>query len=132
MEGHTMGRDTTVPARYRRVGEVWAWQLQKPREWQTDNGDVLRGKPGDWWVVSPDSAFRTVAASVFADDYAHVAEQVYRRRGEVTARQVVEKEQVDSLEGVSTALPGDWIVIDDVGNSWAVPDAVFRRGYTAV
>lgn len=126
------GTDPTQPARYRRVGEVWAWRLSKPREWQTDNGDLLRGEAGDWWVVSPDGAFRTVAASVFDDDYAHVADQVYRRRGDVTARRVREQEHVQSLEGPSTARAGDWIVTDDAGNSWAVPDAVFRNGYRAV
>lgn len=118
-----------MPDRFRRAGEVWAWRLRAPREWRTESGDLLRGEAGDWWVVSPDGAFRSVSPAEFPKLYEQVSDQVYRRLGEVSARQVTEVEQLTSLEGEQTAQPGDWIVTDDRGNSWPVSDAVFRAGY---
>lgn len=124
--------DLTTWHRYQRIGEVWAWRLTTPREWQTDAGDSLRGEAGDWWVVSPDGAFRTVAATVFPTDYEHVDAQVYRRRGIMSARRTTARETVMSLEGPSTAEAGDWILLDESGNTWAVPDPVFRHGYELI
>ncbi len=124
-----MGFDETSASRFRRVGEAWAWLLTAPREWQASTGDVLRGQAGDWWVVTPDGVARTVSAVEFPLLYEQVESQVYRRRGSVSARRLNAADVVHTLEGDTNAAAGDWLVTDDRGNSWPVPDDEFRRSY---
>ncbi|MFT4219918.1 MAG: hypothetical protein QM611_05315 [Microbacterium sp.] len=121
--------DEQHPHRYDRTGTAWAWLLTEPREWQTDTGDTLRGEAGDWWVVTPDGSARTVAASEFPQLYEQVDAQLHRRHGSVSARRLDAPQVVESLEGSVNARAGDWLVTDDRGNSWPVPDAQFRASY---
>lgn len=118
-----------VSRRYRRTGVVSARRLTEARAWTTDSGDLLQAAAGDWWVVGRDGRGRGVAADAFAGTYAQVRGDTYRRTGTVTARQTMEREVVQTLEGAATAEPGMWIVTDEAGRSWPVPDEEFRRGY---
>lgn len=118
--------------RYSRHGTVEAHRLDAARDWVTTEGDVLRSEAGDWWVVSSSGGGRGVSASEFPCLYEQVEGATYRRIGEVGARQVARHEQLKSLEGDLDAAPGTWIVTDDRGNSWVVPDSVFRHDYAPV
>lgn len=118
--------------RYARHGTVVARRLDVGRDWVTADGDQLRSEAGDWWVTSSIGGGRGVSASEFPRLYEQVEGATYRRIGEVTARPVARREQVESLEGDLDAAPGAWIVTDDRGNSWVVPDAVFRHDYIPV
>jgi len=115
--------------RYRRVGTVHAIRLTASLEWTTSQGDALRGEAGDWLVRSTPAGRRTIAAEVFPRLYEWVFADTYRAIGEVHARRTVNGERVQTLEGPATALAGDWVVTDEGGNSWPVPDAVFRATY---
>jgi hypothetical protein len=90
------------------------------------------GREGDWWVEDQTGRGRSVADSAFRELYEHVQGDVYRRTGLVVARQATHPELVASLEGESLAEPGMWIVSDDRGNSWSVPDDHFRDKYLQV
>lgn len=118
--------------RYRRSGLVTARRLSAPLSWQSASGDVLAGQTGDWLVESEDAGRRTVAAEQFPHLYEHIGGDCYRRSGTVTARRVSSRESVATLEGDATAEPGSWLVSDQSGNTWPVPDDVFRRAYEAV
>ena len=119
-------------ARYRRVGIVHANQLTEPLEWTTSQGARLRGEVGDWLVLSAPAGQRTVAAEVFSQLYEWVVADTFRAIGEVDARQAENTEDVATLEGPVRAAAGDWVVTDLCGNSWPVPDSVFRATYERV
>lgn len=123
-------QDDAAPGTFSRRGEVRATRLTESRDWTTVTGETLHGAEGDWWVAGADGSVRTVAAAEFPELYEHVADDRYRRLGTVTARQVTVEERVVTLEGEARALPGMWVVTDVRGNSWPVPDDVFRAGYT--
>lgn len=76
-----------------------------------------------------DGSVRSVTAPEFPQLYEPVGGDRFRRRGEVNAVQVTEATVVATLEGDAVAEPGMWIVTDDRGQSWPVPDEEFRRGY---
>lgn len=118
-----------VADRFRRRGVVRARLLTADRSWTTSAGSVLRGRVGDWWVESPDGSARSVTAAEFPQLYEAVGGDRFRRRGEVNAVQVTEASVVATLEGDAAAGPGMWLVTDDRGNSWPVPDDEFRSGY---
>lgn len=132
IEGQPSGvtEDEARPRSYRRAGEVRATPLSEVREWVTSEGEPLTSHPGDWWVTGADGVSRGVAAQEFGRLYEHLADDRYRRTGQVVARRATSAETVVSLEGPMVAQPGMWIVTAPPGNSWAVPDTDFRRGYT--
>ncbi len=116
-------------ARWRRKGLVWAWPITESIEWVTPRGDHLFGSVGDWYVVSEDGSMRTVSDSAFTQSYTHIEKQVYRRTGEIRARQVFVRTPVPTLEGSAHAEPGDWVATDALGNRWPIPAEVFATLY---
>lgn len=70
-----------------------------------------------------------MTAAEFPKLYEAVGDGRFRRRGEVTAVQTIDRTVVETLEGDAVAEPGMWIVTDERGNSWPVPDDEFRSGY---
>jgi hypothetical protein len=118
--------------RYRRIGTVRANRLTAPLEWTTSQGDALRGEAGDWVVRSTSAGRRTIAAEVFPRLYEWVTADTYRAIGEVDARQTQHEERVATLEGPVGAGAGDWVLTDDGGNSWPVPDSVFQATYEEI
>lgn len=115
--------------KYIRVGRVTATRLTQARDWQTVHGDVLHAEAGDWIVMGDDGAVRTVKDLQFRASYAHVADDVWQRTGEVTAWRTDRELVVRTLEGAATAKPGDWILTSPDGATWPVPDQVFQAGY---
>ncbi|MGB7983274.1 MAG: hypothetical protein WCF36_21035 [Candidatus Nanopelagicales bacterium] len=118
--------------RFRRVGVVSAHRLDDSVTWRTASGDMLCGNAGDWWVEGPAGVVRSVTHLEFTATYEPLGEGRYQRSGFTTARQVDVEEVVDTLEGPARALPGDWVVTGPNGNSWPVPDQVFRHSYKEV
>lgn len=117
---------------FRRRGRVTAHRLTEPVEWQTTNGDVLRGAAGDWWVEGPNGVGRSVTDTEFRGSYEPAEDGQFRRVGTVTARRALVEEGVQTLEGPALALPGMWVVTGPNGNSWPVPDDAFREGYEEI
>lgn len=118
--------------RFRRRGEVRAQRLADELAWRSSGGSPLSGRPGDWWVEGPEGSGRSVAAAKFPRLYEPLGGDRYRRRGEVTAVPADAEHVVETLEGPAAAASGMWIVSDDQGNSWPVPDEEFRRGYEPI
>jgi hypothetical protein len=114
---------------FRRRGEVRATRIGEATTWRTETGETMLAAAGDWWVEGDDGSCRTVASGEFARLYEPVRGDRYRRVGTVRARQVAVEETVATLEGPARALPGMWVVTDAGGNTWPVPDDVFRAGY---
>ncbi len=121
--------------RFRRVGRVRAARLAEPRVWSTARGDELRGEADDWWVRADEELERegrSVTPEAFARTYAHIEGDRYERVSTVHARQVLEREVVQTSEGLSTAEPHDWVITDEAGVSWPVPARSFESLYSPV
>lgn len=117
---------------FRRRGTVSAQRLAKQRSWTTERGDVLDAQEGDWWVVDDAGVGRSVKPEAFAASYLEVSPGRFRRVGLVSARRATVEEVVATLEGTALAEPGMWVVTGPDGDSWPVPDEVFRAGYEAL
>lgn len=133
--------DAATPRSYKRVGFVRAEILNEPLRWPTDTGDSLHAARGDWWVeelvdetdphspIKPGSG-RSIKPKSFSQTYKVYMGDRYERQGQVVAYRVLsDEEKVETQEGTATAEIGDWVVMDEDGDSWPVPDAVFRDGY---
>lgn len=116
--------------RFRRTGTVTATVLTEALTWQNDEGATMRSEAGDWWVSSRDGGERGVAAHRFPALYEPLEGDSYRRLGGVDAYRVTTAGTlVLTLEGLSPARIGDWIVRDDRGDMWPVPDDAFTSSY---
>lgn len=113
---------------YGSVLVVRAVQVTEDSSWTTEQGDELNAHAGDWWVIDGDDRW-SVTAGVFAATYEPVGDEGFRKTATVTAVQLDEPFAVDTLEGVATGAPGDWLVRNQTGECWPVPAAVFARRY---
>lgn len=118
--------------RFTRTGVVDAHRLAQPLDWTNGSGDTLKGEAGDWLVTSPEGSRRTVTDGQFRASHEFVSDDLWRRRGEVTAERVEVKTEVITREGRAMAHPGDWVVTSEDGWSWPVRDVVFRASYEPV
>jgi hypothetical protein len=117
---------------YERTGAVVATRLTKRTSWVAESGEELVSESGDWWVTDEDGTNgRGVAPDAFARTYVADPGRTgrYLRVGRVAAHPAAGGEVVHTLEGEERAKPGDWIVVDELGNSWPVPGAQFAAGY---
>lgn len=133
--GHRAVRPATEPPawrRYRRFGVVWATRLTEPHPWQTATGETLVGQPGDWLVTDAADSVRTVTDASFRATHLQLDAERWQRSAEVDARPVRPGERIDTQEGPTVAGPDGWVVRDDSGNHWIVPEAKFRDGYRLV
>jgi hypothetical protein len=115
---------------YRRVGEVNARRRYRPWSWTTASGDVMRAKAGDWDLRDDADARWSVRNDVFRTSYRRVRGSRWAANGVVFARQAQPGETIETLEGPSTTVEGDWVVMGDTGEQWATPDAKFTQRYT--
>ncbi|MFC0316060.1 hypothetical protein ACFQNE_11590 [Gordonia phosphorivorans] len=115
----------------RRPSEVTAERQAESWEWSTTAGDVLMGSAGDWLVTDERGDQRSVAADKFNGLYAPSPGTAgrFHRIGHVRARPARIGEVVESLEGATTAVAGDWLVQGDQGERWLVPGSAFAAGY---
>lgn len=126
-------------ARYRRFGTVRATRLDEDLTWGVGTPDpltgetaTLTGEAGDWRVEDSTGGVRTVTDERFRATHRHLEGDRWERCAEVDARRSAGGETVRSLEGEVASNAGDWIVRDDTGNSWPVPDEHFRSTYVPV
>lgn len=125
---------TFAPAKgtFWRVGKVHAERLTAPRSWTTANDDMLQAQVGDWWVWSTDSEKsdgRSVKPDAFARTYKLIDDDLYQRTGSMYVEQVMELTKVQTAEGTACAEPHDWVVTDDDGATWTVPETAFEDLY---
>jgi hypothetical protein len=116
-------------AGYVRAGAVRARRLSTRRRWTRQNGEELCGSAGDWRVTDQGGDDRTVRDEEFRASHTHLDGDRWSRTGVFRAWQVSERTVVRTLEGRSTAEPGDWIVEGPTGVRWPVADLQFRRSY---
>jgi hypothetical protein len=117
---------------YERTGAVKATRLTRRTSWIAPSGEQLVSDAGDWWVTDEDGTNgRGVVPDAFARTYIADPDSPgrYLRVGRVAAHPAAGGEIVHTLEGDERANPGDWIVVDEQGRSWAVPAAQFAAGY---
>ena len=123
--------DNTTPVRFRRHGRVRLVRVAEQAEtWTTDSGATMVAQPGDLIITAETGGdLRSVKPDSFAATYRQVKGDVYERTGEVWARPAQPGERVLTQEGEDVAGEGQWLVTDDDGNSWFVPEDVFTSGY---
>lgn len=117
---------------FRRKGIIKANQLQEATEWKTARGEILTGHAGDWFVHDDTGGWRTVTDDAFRQTHEHLSGNQWRRKGVVFAYQVSTPMEIRTLEGTSTALPGDWVVTDQENRQWPVPNEHFQQTYESV
>lgn len=119
-EGRCYARQPTI---------VSAKRLDRAHRWQTSTGETLTGTAGDWLVTDASGGQRTVKDGAFRAMHRHIDGDRWERVGSVRARRVQATEEVATLEGVVTALPGDWVLTADAGGSWPVSDDYFSSAH---
>lgn len=115
--------------RYRAAAPVHAQRLVEGRRWRTENGSDLDAAAGDWLLTDGRREW-TVAAGVFDRSYDPLPDGTFRRSAPVEAVRLTADLDVPTLEGVSAAVAGDWLVRGVDGELWPVDDGHFRRRYT--
>lgn len=115
--------------RFRRIGTVHARQLDADSVWETSAGDRMTGRLGDWVVEDDSGGVRTVDNMKFRESHLHLHDSLWERCSHLEARPARASETATSVEGVSTAAEGDWVVRDSPGNAWVVPGGHFRKAY---
>jgi hypothetical protein len=113
---------------YRSKVIVEATEVGDDTEWTTSHGDVLHAATGDWWVIDGDDRW-SVAGDIFQATYERVGDGRFRKTASVTAVAVGEPFVVQTLEGLATGVPGDYLVRNPSGECWPVPADVFERRY---
>jgi hypothetical protein len=113
---------------FTRVGTVTAEQRSTPWKWKSDSGHTMRADAGDW-AVQADGKIWSVRDDIFRATYAEAGDGQWRRKGRVQARLAYPGETVNTLEGITTAADGDWVVRGSDGEQWPVPGDEFARRY---
>lgn len=113
---------------YRSARTVRAVQLTNNAEWVTQRGDRLIARRGDWQVTDGADIW-TVSADVFLRTYTRVQADVFRKTAVVKAVAINEVFAVQTLEGIATGHPGDWLVCNPGGDCWPVAAAIFAERY---
>lgn len=116
---------------YRRSGQVTARVSDVAMSWTTDAGSRLVCAPGDWILTDGSGRQWSIKPGEFAASYRQLDSSTWERIGTVQAYRTTTARTVQTLEGSSTAAPGDWILRSPTGAYWPVPDAVFRATYVA-
>ena len=120
----------TTPIRFRRHGRVTLLRVvERPETWTTRSGKLMTVAIGDRVIMDVDGGIRSIKPDSFASTYKQVEGNVYERIGEVWARPAQPGERVLTQEGEDVAEEDQWLVTDDDGHSWFVPENVFKLGY---
>lgn len=113
---------------FRSTVVVRACQVDEKSEWATPRGDVLHADKGDWWVLDGDDRW-SVSGKVFDQTYENVGGNQFRKVATVTAVPLDEAFEIETLEGMASGEPGDWLVRNPSGECWPVPADVFAKRY---
>ena len=104
-----------------RLGAIAALRRNLDFEQRLQARRIAGVDAGVFDVASHDGAFRAM--------HRHIDGDRWERVGSVRARRVQTREEVATLEGVVTALLGDWVLTADAGGSWPVSDDYFSSAY---
>jgi hypothetical protein len=115
--------------RYRRVGVVTAEQRSQPWTWTSYSGHEMEAGPGDWMVQDDGGRPWSVRDGIFHATHERVDDSHWRRTGLVLARPARPGERINTLEGVTTATAGGWLVQGEHGEKWPVSAEEFARRY---
>ncbi|OJZ65012.1 hypothetical protein BRW65_28440 [Mycobacterium paraffinicum] len=113
---------------FTRVGTVAAEQRSVPWTWTSDSGHTMRADAGDW-AVQEDGKVWSVRDDIFRDTYEPAGDGRWQRKGRVQARPAYPGETINTLEGPTAAVEGDWVVRGSTGEQWPVPGDEFARRY---
>lgn len=116
---------------FRSTAVVRASRLTEARTWRSRRGSELVGAPGDW-LATDGVMERTVAAAIFESSYCSLPDGRFAKDATARALRVGQPVEVSTIEGLSTARPGDWVLQGVDGELWPVSDAHFRRHYEPV
>lgn len=120
----------TTPIRFRRHGQVTLLRVvERPETWTTRSGKLMTVAIGDRVIMDLDGGIRSVKPDSFNATHVPVEGNAYERTGEVWARPAQPGERVLTQEGEDIAGEDQWLVTDDDGHSWFVPENVFELGY---
>ena len=120
----------TTPIRFRRHGRVTLLRVAaRPETWTTRSGKLMTVAIGDRVIMDLDGGIRSVKPDSFNATHVPVEGNAYERTGEVWARPAQPGERVLTQEGEDIAGEDQWLVTDDDGHSWFVPENVFELGY---
>lgn len=115
--------------RYRRLGRARLVRtVTAPTSWATPSGQQLLAQPGDH-ILTDGKQYWSITDADFRATY-RLAGDEYERIGTVLARLAIPGEEIISREGPQTAVPGDWLVIDQAGNTWLVSKSHFAQHYS--
>ncbi|MFN8658487.1 MAG: PGDYG domain-containing protein [Candidatus Obscuribacterales bacterium] len=124
------GTTTPIPDMqlWQKQGQVQAEQLQTDLTWKSSNGDTLHGEAGDWKLTSPTRVW-TVKPEIFAKTYTEVAPGVFEKTLPAKAAPITGPMTVQTREGVSSGVAGDYLVIGPDNDPYIVPKAEFEGMY---
>jgi hypothetical protein len=97
--------------------------------WQTRSGEWLQARAGHYRISNRSAETWSVDREIFTRSYEHVADDRWRRTGEVFAQPAVPGELVVSLEGPDTAGEGDWVIKGAAGEQRLTSAAHFPENY---
>ncbi|MBA3856959.1 MAG: hypothetical protein C0507_08645 [Cyanobacteria bacterium PR.3.49] len=119
---------------YKKAGTVKAEQLTHRAEWKSTNGDPLTGEIGDWKLTGPDGSTWTVKPDIFAKTYGEVepGSGVYAKTALARAMKLKMDYSVNSLEGKSSGVAGDYLVIGPNNEPYIVNGTKFEGMYQQV
>lgn len=83
----------------------------------------------DWQVNDSHGGTWTVDKDVFKATYEPLGDGRFRKTAPVRARRLEHPAQLETLEGVDTLGAGDWIVMNETGECWGMPDNTFHTRY---
>lgn len=126
------GRATRPWIEVSRRGEVTATVLSEDRRWQTDGGQWLQARAGDYQVSDGRGRTWSVKPKIFLESYTQVEGDRWRRTGRVYAQPAVAGELIISLEGAAIAVEGDWVIKGNAGEQWINSSEHFAENYEQV
>ena len=123
--------DLTDFREYRKLGTVKAEKLDKPLEWKSGNGDVMRGEAGDWMVSDGGGGKWTVKPDIFAQTYGEVPGNPgqFQKTVPGIARRLTFPTQIETLEGTGTGKAGDYLMRGPKGEQYIVSKGKFESIY---
>lgn len=113
----------------RRPNQVTAVQLTEEKSYSKWGGDQI-AKKGDWWVNNSGEEY-SIDQDSFAATYKQVEGSTYTKVGSVWATTATENGTLDTKEGKSVYLAGDYLVAnnEDGSDQYPVDAAKFESMY---
>lgn len=109
---------------------VEALRLPRPVTWHNDYGDALDAAAGDW-LISDSVRVWSCKDDLFQERYEMLPDGRFLKHAPARAVQMDAPFEIDTLEGRSGGVAGDWIFFGAPGEAWPVSDrAVVENAYS--